>query len=94
MPPNKLKTGNGDGVCAVLTKLCQVSITNKFKFKKPVIKEESALDDEGDDMGDDIEGGGGGGDIADMANQDISEDEMDDFGGGAGAADREKEEQL
>ena len=66
MPPNKLKTGHGDGVCAVLTKLCQQSLTNKFKFKKPVIKEEGgALDDEGDDLGDDIDGGA---DIADMAN--------------------------
>jgi hypothetical protein len=85
MPPGKLKTGHGDGVCSVLTKLCQVSLTNKFKFKKPIIKEEGgALDEEGDDMGDDMEGGA---DIADMANQDISEDEMDDFG--AGGADKQ-----
>jgi len=26
MPPNKLKTGFGDGVCAVLLKLCTVSL--------------------------------------------------------------------
>lgn len=66
MPPNKLKTGNGDGVCAVLTKLCQVSLQNKFKFKKPVIKDDGAgVDDEGDDMGDDLDGGA---DIAEMAN--------------------------
>lgn len=66
MPPNKLKTGYGDGVCAVLIKLCQVSLQNKFKFKKFTIKDESGgLDDEGDDMGDDMDGGA---DIADMAN--------------------------
>ena len=67
MPPNKLKSGHGDGVCAVITKLCQVSLQNKFKFRKPVIKDDGAggLDDEGDDMGDDMEGGG---DIADLAN--------------------------
>jgi hypothetical protein len=45
-----------------------VSLNNKFKFKKPVIKEEGMnLEDEGDDMGgDDLDGGA---DIADMANQ-------------------------
>jgi intraflagellar transport protein 57 len=90
MPPNKLKTGHGDGVCAVLTKLCQVSLTNKFKFKKPIIKDEGgALDDEGDDMGDDMDGGA---DIADMANNDISEDDMDDFGGQGG--DKAQEDAL
>ena len=26
MPPNKLKQGFGDGVCIVLTKLCQISL--------------------------------------------------------------------
>jgi len=26
MPPNKLKTGHGDGVCAVLNKLCTISL--------------------------------------------------------------------
>lgn len=77
MPPNKLKTGHGDGVCAVLTKLCQISLQNKFKFKKPVIKEDGgALDDEGDDAGDDMDGGA---DIADMANQDNDDDEIEDF---------------
>ena len=39
------------------------------------------MDEEGEDMGDDLDGGA---DIADMANNDISEDEMDgdDFGAG------------
>ena len=78
MPPNKLKSGNGDGVCAVLMKLCTVSLTNKFKFKKAVIKDEAgALDDEGDDMGDEMEGNA---DIADLANKDGgSDDEIEDF---------------
>ena len=59
MPPNKLKSGHGDGVCQVLQKLCSVSLENKFKFKKPVIKDDSAaLEDEGDEMGgDDLDGG-------------------------------------
>jgi hypothetical protein len=43
-----------------------VSLQNKFKFKKPQIKDDTTqMDDEGDDMGDDMEGGA---DIADMAN--------------------------
>lgn len=51
-----------------------------MKFKKPVLKEDAGqLDEEGDDLGDDLDGGA---DIAEMANQDISEDEIEDFGGG------------
>jgi hypothetical protein len=44
-----------------------LSLQNKFKFKKPVIKDDgaAALDEEADDMGDDLDGGA---DIADMAN--------------------------
>jgi estrogen-related receptor beta like 1 len=77
MPPNKLKTGFGDGVCAVLLKLCTVSLTNKFKFKKFVIKEDNAaLDDEGDDMGDDMDGGA---DIADLANNNNEDDDIEEF---------------
>jgi hypothetical protein len=77
MPPNKLKTGFGDGVCAVLLKLCQVSLANKFKFKKFVIKEDNAaLDDEGDDMGDDMDGGA---DIADLANNQNDDDDIEEF---------------
>ena len=40
MPPNKLKTGHGDGVCTVIMQLCQISLQNKFRFKKPVIKDD------------------------------------------------------
>lgn len=86
MPPNKLKTGHGEGVCSVLQRLCEMSLTNKFKFKKPIIKDDSgAMDDEGDDMDDDI---GGGADIADMVNNGNDDDDIEeDFGdfGGAGA---------
>lgn len=77
MPPNKLKTGNGEGVCTVLSKLCTISLQNKFKFKKPVIKDEGgALDEEGEEMGDDMEGNA---DIADMANQEQDDDDIEDF---------------
>ena len=87
MPPNKLKTGNGDGVCAVLLKLGQVSMTNKFKFKKPVIKDEGGggLEDEGDDMGDDMEGNA---DIADAANNQQSDDDIEDYADFGGVQDK------
>ena len=39
-------------------------------------------------MGEDMEGGA---DIADMANQDISEEDFDDFGGGA---DKQQDDQA
>lgn len=69
-----------------------MSLQNKFKFKKPVIKDDNnALDDEGDDMDDDM---GGGADIADMANNNADEDEIEeDFAefGGAGALTKEQE---
>lgn len=77
MPPNKLKTGYGDGVCAVLLKLCSVSLQNKFKFKKFTIKDDQGgLDDEGEDVGDDMDGGA---DIADMANNQNDDDDIEDF---------------
>ena len=54
-----------------------MSLQNKFKFKKPVIKDDStALDDEGDDMGEDMDGGA---DIADLANQQNDDDDIEDF---------------
>jgi len=77
LPANKLQKGHGEGVVTVLQKLCQISIQNKFRFKTPKIKDdggammEEAEDDGGDDMGgDDV-----GGDLADMANQEFSDDE-------------------
>jgi hypothetical protein len=48
-----------------LDSLCKLSINNKFKFKKCVIRDEGAGfgDDDGDDMGDEFEGNA---DIADQ----------------------------
>jgi estrogen-related receptor beta like 1 len=95
MPPNKLKTGHGEGVCAVLQRLGQMSLQTKFKFKKPSIKDDSAaMEDEGDDMDDDV---GGGADIADMANQGGDDDDIEeDFAefGGAGALTKEQEQDM
>ena len=80
MPASKLKTGHGDGVCSLLMKLCQVSLAAKFKFKKPVIKDDAGgRDDEGDDdLGDDMDGNA---DIADMINNggNQSDDDIEDF---------------
>ena len=52
MPASKLKAGHGDGVCALLIKLCTVSLTAKFKFRKAVIKDEAGgrdAEEDGDD---------------------------------------------
>ena len=74
MPANKLQKGYGDGVCTVLEKLCQISVQNKFRFKKPQIRDDhTAMAEDQDDDGDEIDGAGG--DIADMANNDVSDDE-------------------
>lgn len=84
MPPQKLKSGNGDGVCAVLFKLSSISLQNKFKFRKPVIKDDGpsgGLDDDGDD-GDDMEGNA---DIADMIQGNQSDDDIEDFADFGGA---------
>lgn len=76
MPASKLQKGFGEGVCQVLDKLCNISIQNKFRFKTPKIKEEStAMADEGEDLAEDNISGA---DIADMANQEQSDD--DDIG--------------
>ena len=64
--------------------LCKLSINNKFKFKKCVIRDEGAGfgDDDGDDMGDEFEGNA---DIADInrdekASDDENIDDELDFG--------------
>ena len=87
MPASKLKAGHGEGVCTLLIKLCQVSLNNKFKFKKPVIKDDGGrgdVDDGDDDLGDDMDGNA---DIADMilngGNQ--SDDDIEDFADFGGA---------
>ena len=79
------KAFHKEGVCSVLTKLCNVSLASKFKFKKAVIKEEGGRDmeEEGDDMGDDMDGNA---DIADMLqggnNSDDDIEDFTDFGNG------------
>lgn len=97
MPPNKLKAGNGDGVCAVLFALCEISVKNKVKFKQPNIKDDGGAfgEEEGDDMGDEFEGNA---DIADMQRDAMQSDgdDIDDdleFGGG-GVGENQEEEQL
>lgn len=87
MPASKLKAGHGEGVCALLQKLCSVIMQSKFKFKKPVIKDDGArdMDDDGDDN-DDMEGNA---DVADMmqgANQ--SDDDIEDFAEFGGGGDK------
>ena len=89
MSPNKLKGGYGEGVCMVLTSLCQISLQNKFKFRKPQIKDDGQGfgDDGDDDMDNEFEGNA---DIADMnmgmgKGGDDSADDIDeelDFGVG------------
>lgn len=80
MQPNKLKTGYGEGICTVLLALCEVSVNNKIRFKKPNIKDGGAggfgeADD--DEFGEDFEGNA---DIADMyENKDKGGDDSDDI---------------
>lgn len=83
---NKLLPGFGEGVCSVLFALCDMSIKNRVKFKKPVIRDEGGGfggDDDADELGDELEGNA---DVADM-NQDADDEidgEIDDefeFGG-------------
>ena len=95
MPPNKLKTGFGEGVCTVLLQLGQLSLQNKFRFKKPVIKQDKdGMEDDGDEMGDEMEGNA---DLADQVNHDVEdddddiEDDFNDFGQGAIAKEMEQD---
>jgi hypothetical protein len=89
--PGKLKAGYGEGVTLVLLKLTEVSLKNKFRFKRPVMKDDAqGMDDDVDD-GDDMDGGA---DMADMIHNDASDDEIDedlDFGGGNIQADLARE---
>jgi Intra-flagellar transport protein 57 len=88
MPASKLKAGHGEGVCTLIQRLATVIMQNKFKFKKPVIKDEGGrgdMDDDGDDN-DDMEGNA---DIADMlqgGNQ--SDDDIEDFAEFGGGGDK------
>lgn len=78
MPPNKLKSGYGEGVCAVLTSLCQITVKNKFRFKQHQIRDDGGGfgDDEADEMGEEFEGNA---DVADMIREnEIDEDDIDE----------------
>ena len=58
----------------MLLKLTQISLQNKFRFKKPVIRsEDSAVDDEPDENDGDLDGGA---DLADVIHADEGEDDM------------------
>lgn len=89
--PSKLKSGYGEEVTLVLLKLTEISMKNKFRFKKPrVEEEEKGLDDDADE-GDDMDGGA---DLADMMHEQVSDDDIDedlDFGGGNIQADLARE---
>ena len=81
--PNKLKSGHGEGVTMVLIKLTQISIANKFRFKKPVIREDDGFGDDVEDVNaNDMDGGA---DLADVIHAQDSDEDIDedmDFGGG------------
>jgi hypothetical protein len=67
----------------LLLKLTQISLQNKFRFKKPVIRsEDTAGDDDPDDVDGDLDGGA---DLADVIHADEDDDDMIDeeleFGG-------------
>lgn len=83
LSPSKIKAGWGEGVCALLLKLTQISLQNKFRFKKPVIRAEDAgVDEDPDDVDGDLDGGA---DLADVIHADEDDDDMIDeeleFGG-------------
>ena len=91
MPPNKLKSGFGEGVCLVLYTLCQMSVQNKFKYRRHNLQagrdEPGGFGDEdADDLDNEFEGNA---DVADMMqdgkvsdDEDIDEDY--EFGGVGG----------
>ena len=82
--PSKIKTGYGEGVCQVLFKLTQMSLQNKFRFKKFIMKPDQGgdMEEEAEDVdGNDLDGGA---DLADMIHADQSDDDMieeEEFGG-------------
>ena len=89
--PNKLKQGYGEAVTVVLLKLTEVSLSNKFRFKKPRIDEDDKGMDDDADENDDMDGGA---DLADMIHNNESDDDIDedlDFGGGNFQADLARE---
>ena len=57
--PNKLLPGYGEGVCSVLFALAEMSISNKIRFKKPIIRDDGGGfggDDDAEELGDELEG--------------------------------------
>jgi len=83
LSPSKIKAGWGEGTCLILFKLASITIQNKFRFKKPIIKSEGNDMDEDADDNDDLDGG------QDMADEIHAEpdsgsdiDEELDYGGG------------
>ena len=94
---NKLKAGFGDGVTMVLLALIQISVQNKFKFKKPIIREDGsgAGQDDGEEDDDRYEGNA---DVADMhKGAEGSDDDVDedlDFGGAKMIMKNDEQEQL
>ena len=81
--PNKLKAGHGEGVTLVLRKLTEISLANRFRFKKPVIREDGGFDEDAEDVdGNDMDGGA---DLADVIHAQESDEDIDedmDFGAG------------
>ena len=74
MSPNKLKSGHGEEVCQVLFALCEMALKTRFRFKKPVVREEGAgLDEEADEVNDDEMDGGA--DLADEIHADNDDDD-------------------
>ena len=90
--PNKLKSGYGEGVTMVLLKLTQISVQNRFRFKKPTIREDDGFGDDVEDVNaNDMDGGA---DLADVIHAQDSDEDIDedmDFGGGDLHADLAKQ---
>lgn len=78
--PGKLKNGFGEEVLTVLLRLAEISLKNKFRFKKPVIRDEGqGANDEGEDVDDDMDGGADMADEVHAAEDDSDIDEEMDF---------------
>ena len=76
LSPNKLLPGFGDGVCSVLYALAEMSVSNKIRFKKPIIRDDGGGfggDDDADELGDELEGDA---DVANMMH--VQDDDIDD----------------
>lgn len=77
MPPNKLKAGFGEAVCTVLYALCQMSLQNKFRYRRHSLQAGrddpgGFGDEDGDDLDNDFEGNA---DVADMLHDKMSDNE-------------------